>query len=50
MCAQLVVNPFHTYNRGGLMMSRVLTKQSGGLFVPGEGPGHWPGAACKAGA
>jgi hypothetical protein len=23
-------------------------KQSGGLFVPGEGPGHWPGAACKA--
>ena len=24
-------------------------KQSSGLFVPGEGPGHWPGAACKAG-
>jgi hypothetical protein len=23
-------------------------KQSDGLFVPGEGPGHWPGAACKA--
>jgi len=23
-------------------------KQSSGLFVPGEGPGHWPGAACKA--
>ena len=21
-------------------------KQSCGLFVPGEGPGHWPGAAC----
>ena len=21
---------------------------SGGLFVPGEGPGPWPGAACKA--
>jgi magnesium-protoporphyrin O-methyltransferase len=25
-------------------------KQSSGLFVPGEGPGHWPGAACKVGA
>ena len=25
-------------------------KQSSGLFVPGEGPGHWPGAACKAGS
>ena len=24
-------------------------KQSGGLFVPGEGPGLWHGAACKAG-
>ena len=24
-------------------------KQSGGLFVPSEGPGLWPGAACKAG-
>ena len=24
-------------------------KQSSGLFVPGEGSGHWPGAACKAG-
>jgi len=24
-------------------------KQSTGLFVPGEGPGHRPGAACKAG-
>ena len=24
-------------------------KQSGGLFVPGEGLGLWPGAACKAG-
>ena len=24
-------------------------KQSSGLFVPGEGPGHWPGAACKVG-
>jgi hypothetical protein len=23
-------------------------KQSGGLFVPGEEPGLWPGAACKA--
>jgi len=23
-------------------------KQSSGLFVPGEGPGLWPGAACKA--
>ena len=23
-------------------------KQSGGLFVPGEVPGRWPGAACKA--
>lgn len=23
-------------------------EQSGGLFVPGEEPGHWPGAACKA--
>jgi hypothetical protein len=23
-------------------------RQSGGLFVPGEGPGHWPVAACKA--
>ena len=23
-------------------------KQSSGLFVPGEGPGHWPDAACKA--
>ncbi len=22
-------------------------KQSSGLFVPGEEPGHWPGAACK---
>jgi hypothetical protein len=22
--------------------------QSSGLSVPGEGPGHWPGAACKA--
>ena len=22
-------------------------KQSSGLFVPGEGPGHWPGAPCK---
>ena len=22
-------------------------KQSSGLFVPSEGPGHWPGAACK---
>ena len=25
-------------------------KQSGGLFVPGEGLGHWPDAACKVGA
>lgn len=24
-------------------------EQSSGLFVPGEGPGHGPGAACKAG-
>ncbi len=23
-------------------------KQSSGLFVPGEGPGLWTGAACKA--
>jgi len=23
-------------------------EQSSGLFMPGEGPGHWPGAACKA--
>ena len=23
-------------------------ERSGGPFVPGEGPGHWPGAACKA--
>jgi len=23
-------------------------EQSSGLFVPGEEPGHWPGAACKA--
>ena len=23
-------------------------RQSSGLSVPGEGPGHWPGAACKA--
>jgi len=23
-------------------------RQPGGLFVPGEGPGYWPGAACKA--
>ena len=23
-------------------------KQSGGLYVPGEGPGHRPGAACRA--
>ena len=23
-------------------------KQSSGLFVPGKGPGLWPGAACKA--
>ena len=22
-------------------------KQSSGLFVPVEGPGHWPGAPCK---
>ena len=22
-------------------------KQSSGLLVSGEGPGHWPGAACK---
>jgi hypothetical protein len=22
-------------------------KQSGGLFVPGEEPGRWPGAPCK---
>jgi len=25
-------------------------KQTGGLFVPDKGPGHWPGAACKADA
>ena len=25
-------------------------KQSSGLFVPGEEPGRWPGAACKAGS
>ena len=24
-------------------------KQSGGLFVSGEGPVLWPGAACEAG-
>jgi hypothetical protein len=24
-------------------------KQSSGLFVPGEGSGLWPDAACKAG-
>jgi hypothetical protein len=24
-------------------------EQSGGLFAPGEGPGLWHGAACKAG-
>ncbi len=24
------------------------TQTSSGLFVPGEGPGHWPGATCKA--
>ena len=23
-------------------------RPSSGLCVPGEGPGHWPGAACKA--
>ena len=23
-------------------------KRSSGPFVPGERPGHWPGAACKA--
>ena len=22
-------------------------KQSGGLFVPGKEPGHWPDARCK---
>ena len=22
-------------------------EQSSGLLVPGEGPGHWPGAPCK---
>jgi len=23
-------------------------EQSSGLLTPGEGSGHWPGAACKA--
>lgn len=34
---------------GRLARAEPEHKQSGGLFVPGEGPGHWPGAACKAG-
>ena len=45
-------------NRPQLMRAGLLCAQtgagaarsepSGGLFVPGEGSGHWPGAACKA--
>ena len=46
---------FSTTWSAALVFTRSLAKAepghkpSGGLFVPGEGPGLWPGAACKAG-
>ena len=36
-----------THWRTGTCGSEPGHKQSSGLFVPGEGPGHWPGAACS---
>jgi hypothetical protein len=44
----------HTEASTGAELPRFIqaepgAKQSSGLFVPGEGHGHWPGAACKAG-
>ncbi|MFZ4532338.1 MAG: hypothetical protein ACOYOJ_11045, partial [Alsobacter sp.] len=34
--------------RGQALQAEPGHQQSGGLLVPGEGPGRWPGAACKA--
>jgi len=28
-------------------VERKALQADSGLFVPGEGPGHWPGAACN---
>ena len=33
--------------RGQALQAEPGHKQSSGLFVPGEGSGHWPGAPCK---
>ena len=43
----------HTEASTGAKLPRFIRaepghQQSGGLFVPGEEPGLWPGAACKA--
>ena len=36
--------------RGQALQAEPGHKQSGGLFVPGEGSGHWPDAPCKGSA
>ena len=33
--------------RGQALQAEPGHKQSSGLFVPGEGSGHWPDAPCK---
>ena len=33
--------------RGQALQAEPGHKQSGGLFVPGGGSGHWPDAPCK---
>ena len=45
----------HTEASTGAELPRLIKaepghRQSSGLSVPREGPGRWPGAACKAGS
>jgi len=44
------VSPYRMEGRSGkndMTDAETGLKQSSGLFVPVEGPGHWPGAPCK---
>ena len=44
------VSPYRMEGRSGkndMTDAETGHKQSSGLFVPVEGPGHWPGAPCK---
>ena len=39
--------PPRSPTRGQALQAEPGHKQSGGLFVPGGGSGHWPDAPCK---